>query len=258
MVRTTNQFLKDFLKQESSGGILLMCVALLAILAANSPLSTYYMLLIDTPVAVRVGGLEIAKPLLLWVNDGLMAIFFLLVGLELKREILEGELSHWKKVVLPAFGAIGGMLVPAALYLLLNMNDPIAVKGWAIPTATDIAFALGVLSLLGSRVPVGLKIFLTTLAIFDDIGAIVIIAFFYAGNISLFPLIVVGVCIVILLFFNIKEVGEKSLYIFIGIIMWVAMLKSGVHATLTGIVLAMFIPLKSTGESSESPLKILE
>ena len=253
-----DNFLSKFLKQESTGGILLVAAAVLAILLANSPLNNYYTLLIDTPVAVQVGALEIAKPLLLWVNDGLMAIFFLLVGLELKREFLEGELSNRKQITLPALGAIGGMAIPAAIYIILNIDDPVALKGWAIPAATDIAFALGVLSLLGSRVPTSLKIFLTSLAIFDDVGAIIIIAAFYTSKISLSALIITLVCIAILFVMNRRNVIEESPYIVIGLVMWVALLKSGVHATLAGVLLAMFIPMRSKHNPSLSPLKNME
>ena len=164
-------FILDFFKMESVGGIILMAAAALAILVANTPLYSYYTLLIDMPVEIRVGALEIAKPLLLWVNDGLMAIFFFLVGLELKRELVEGELSDKRKIILPGVGAVGGMLVPTLIYTYFNAGDSVAMQGWAIPAATDIAFALGILSLLGNRVPVGLKIFLLALAIIDDLGA---------------------------------------------------------------------------------------
>lgn len=253
-----DSFILRFLHHESAGGILLVGAALLAILSANSPLYSYYKLLIDTPLAVIVGQFKIAKPLLLWVNDGLMAVFFLLVGLELKREFLEGELSDRRKIILPGLGALGGMAVPALIYILFNSNNPAAMKGWAIPTATDIAFALGVLSLLGSRVPAGLRIFLTSLAIFDDIGAILIIAFFYTANISVTALIISVVCILILFAINKKGVVEKSPYIVVGIIMWIALLKSGIHATLAGVILAMFIPINSANDQDESPLKSLE
>lgn len=253
-----NSFIKRFLKQESAGGILLMFSAFFAILLANTPFFSYYNLLIDTPVEIRVGALEIAKPLLLWVNDGLMAVFFLLIGLELKREFIEGELSNKKNIVLPGLGAIGGMVFPAAIYVFLNSDNPAALKGWAIPAATDIAFALGILLLLGSRVPTSLKVFLTSLAIFDDIGAILIIAFFYTSKISLVALIVAVFCVIALLFLNKRGVIDKSLYIFVGSVMWIAMLKSGVHATLAGVVLAMFIPIKSAKHPEISPLKSLE
>ncbi|KJZ08677.1 pH-dependent sodium/proton antiporter [Marinomonas sp. S3726] len=246
-----------FFKMESSAGILLMLAAVLAIVFANTRLEPFYQLLLSTPVEVRIGALEIAKPLLLWINDGLMAVFFFLVGLELKRELLEGELSNKENVILPAVGAIGGMAAPALIYLYFNYGDPLAEKGWAIPAATDIAFALGVLALLGSRVPISIKIFLTSLAIFDDLGAILIIAFFYTAKISSTALIIVALCIPVLYLLNRYNVITNSPYIFIGIIMWVAMLKSGVHATLTGVILAMFIPLNVKG-SHVSPLRVME
>ena len=251
-------FLTEFLKLESAGGILLMLAAAVAIICANTPLNAYYQLLLSTPVEVRVGELEVAKPLLLWINDGLMAIFFFLVGLELKRELVEGELSSLSSIALPGVGAIGGMLIPALIYFYLNQNDPVALKGWAIPAATDIAFALGALALLGSRVPTSLKIFLTSLAIFDDIGAIVIIALFYTAKISVTALVFVACCIPVLVILNRKNVESKSPYILIGIVMWVATLKSGVHATLAGVLLAMFIPMKSKTNPDVSPLKSLE
>lgn len=251
-------FMTSFLAMESASGILLMLSAVLAMVFANSLLEPFYQLLLSTPVEIRVGALSIAKPLLLWINDGLMAVFFFLVGLELKRELLEGELSDKRNILLPGAGAFGGMLVPALIYLYFNFDDPVAIKGWAIPAATDIAFALGVLSLLGSRVPVSIKIFITSLAIFDDIGAIIIIALFYTDNISFAALMVVVVCLPILAILNRKNVVSKSPYILLGLIMWVAVLKSGVHATLAGVVLAMFIPMRSKTDPSISPVKSLE
>lgn len=253
-----NSYMKQFLKLESAGGILLFLSAILAIVCANTALVSYYELFLSTPVEIRIGALHIAKPLLLWINDGLMAVFFFLVGLELKRELIEGELADKRNIILPGVGAIGGMAVPALVYVYFNHDDPIAVQGWAIPAATDIAFALGVLTLLGSRVPVALKVFLTSLAIFDDIGAILIIAFFYTSKISLTALIVVGLCIPVLTWLNKRNVVSYSPYILIGIIMWVATLKSGVHATLAGVVLAMFIPMRSKADQSFSPVKELE
>ncbi len=255
-MKTIQTSIERFLQQESAAGILLMFSAVLAMIVANTPLSVYYDLLLDTPVEVTIGKLEVAKPLLLWINDGLMALFFLLVGLELKREMLIGELSSPGKIMLPAIGAIGGMLVPALIYIWFNYDDPVNIQGWAIPAATDIAFALGILTLLGSRVPIALKIFLTSLAIFDDVGAVLIIAFFYTANLSTTALIFVAACVPLLAYLNYRGVTSRSAYVFIGVIMWTAMLKSGVHATLAGILLAFFIPLKS--EEGPSPLKSLE
>ena len=258
MPKPNKSFTAEFLELESAGGILLILAALLAIVMANSPLQSFYELLLSTPVEIRIGLLEVAKPLLLWVNDGLMAIFFFLVGLELKRELTEGELSNIRSIALPGVGAIGGMAIPALIYVYFNHQDPVSMRGWAIPAATDIAFALGVLMLLGSRVPTSLKIFLTSLAIFDDIGAIVIIALFYTEKISLSALVIAGVCILILFMLNRRNVVSKSPYILLGVIMWIATLKSGVHATLAGVILAMFIPLRSKKEPDISPLKDME
>jgi len=251
-------FVASFFKLESASGIVLIISALAAIILANSPLNGYYTLLIETLVVIKIGTFEIAKPLLLWVNDGLMAVFFFMIGLELKREFIEGELSDKKNITLPALGAIGGMVVPAAIYLLFNHEDPMAAKGWAIPAATDIAFAMGVLALLGPRIPTSLKIFLMSLAIFDDVGAILIIAFFYTSKISALALAVALVCISVLFLLSRGGYFGKSLFILIGVVMWVALLKSGVHATLAGIILALFIPIKSPDNPDISPLKNLE
>lgn len=251
-------FISEFLEKETSGGILLISAAFLSLLFANTGLSFLYTNLLELPFKIQIGSFEIAKPLLLWVNDGLMAVFFFLIGLELKREILEGELSDKKQIILPGFAAFGGMLIPSAIYVFFNYKNPDLLNGWAIPAATDIAFALGVLSLLGKNLPGSFKIFLTSLAIFDDLGAILIIAFFYTANISFTALLIASVCIVILIILNKKGVDSKSIYLFIGLIMWVAFLKSGVHATLAGVVLAMFIPLKPGNPDEESPLKSLE
>lgn len=250
--------IENFLKSESAGGILLMFVTLLAMLFVNFGFDAQYESLISTPFQVKVGGLDINKPILLWINDGLMAIFFFLVGLELKRELIEGELKEIKNVIFPAIGAIGGMLGPALIYVAFNWEDPVALKGWAIPAATDIAFALGVLSLLGSRVPLTLKVFLTSLAIFDDIGAIIIIALFYTSKISLVSLLIAGVCIPLLAFLNKRGVVKLVPYFLIGIVLWTAMLKSGVHATLAGVILALFIPMRDPKNPKNSPVSHLE
>ena len=250
--------IRNFLQMESAGGIVLMAAAVLALVVANSPLSGYYDLFIDTPVEIRVGTLEIAKPLLLWVNDGLMAVFFFLVGLEVKREIMEGELSRPANVLLPALGAIGGIVAPVGLYVFFNYGDPVGINGWAIPAATDIAFALGILMLLGNRVPLSLKVFLVSLAIFDDLGAIVIIALFYSTNLSVESLIFATLCLLLLGYMNWRHVSSVSVYVLVGVVMWVAVLKSGVHATLAGVALAMFIPMRARDEPDRSPLRELE
>ncbi len=235
-----------------------MAAAMLAMIAANSPAAQLYAYFIETHVEVRVGALQIAKPLFLWVNDGLMAIFFFLVGLELKREFLEGELSRPANVLLPALGAVGGMAAPVAIFAWFNSGDAAAMHGWAIPAATDIAFALGILMLLGSRVPVSLKIFLVSLAIFDDFGAIVIIAIFYSSDLSIGALIIGATCMAILSVMNWRGVSTLSPYIVVGIIMWIAVLKSGVHATLAGVALAAFIPMRDASDPNHSPLQDLE
>ncbi len=250
--------LRNFLKLEASGGIVLVIAAALAIIAANSPLAGLYSLFIDLPVEIRIGPLHIAKPLLLWINDGFMAIFFFLIGLELKREVLDGELSDARKIVLPAFGAVGGMAVPAAIYAAFNWSDAVALKGWAIPAATDIAFALGVLALLGSRVPLSLRVFLVTIAIFDDVGAIAIIALFYTSDLSLSALAVALALMVPLLVLNRRGVTANAPYLLLGIVMWFSLLKSGVHATLAGIALALFIPMRDPKQPERSPLRTLE
>jgi NhaA family Na+:H+ antiporter len=253
-----NNLFAKFAQMEASGGIILIAAAVLAMIFANTALNEFYQALLAMPVEAKVGNLEIAKPLILWINDGLMAVFFFLVGLELKRELIEGELSDKRNIILPGIGALGGMIAPALIYLYFNYKDPAAVSGWAIPAATDIAFALGVLALLGSRVPISIKIFLTSLAIFDDVGAIIIIAIFYTHKISLTALVIVALCIPVLYFLNKRDVLSKAPYILVGIVMWVATLKSGVHATLAGVVLAMFIPLSSVKNPSVSMLKIME
>ena len=247
----------DFLKLEAASGIILMFAAVAAMIIANSPFAPYYDMLLDIPVMVAVGSFEIAKPLLLWINDGLMALFFFLVGLELKREFLEGDLSKPGQITLPAIGALGGMLIPALCYVAFNYNDPEAINGWAIPTATDIAFALGILSVIGSKVPLQLKVFLTSLAIFDDLGAIIVIALFYTDQLSMLSLIFAAVILSTLFIMNKRGVTSTAPYIFLGIVLWVAVLKSGVHATLAGVVLAFFIPIKGK-EGEPSPLKSLE
>lgn len=247
-----------FFEHDAAGGIVLMAAAALALTLDNSPLSWLYDRLLSTPVIVQIGALAIDKPLLLWINDGLMAIFFFLVGLEIKREIIEGRLSSVQKASLPVLAAIGGMLVPALVYIAFNHTDPEALNGWAIPAATDIAFALGVLALLGSRVPPSLKIFLLALAIIDDLGAIIIIALFYTSQLSLSVLAIAAIGIAVLSYLNYRGVRRVSPYLVTGLVIWVCVLKSGVHATLAGVVIALFIPLKSKDDEQEAPLKKIE
>ena len=246
----------EFMNLESAGGILLLVAAVLAMMIANSPLAAAYDALLATPVAVQVGALVIDKPLFLWINDGLMAIFFFLIGLEVKREFLEGELSSFSQVVLPGMGALGGMLVPAAIYAWLNRGDAVALDGWAIPVATDIAFALALLGVFATRVPVALKVFLLTLAIFDDLAAIIIIAIFYSGDLSATALVTGAAALVVAIAMNIRGVTRTSAYVLLGIVLWVAVLKSGVHATLAGVLIAFCIPIKDAAD--RSPLKELE
>ena len=248
----------NFLQQDYAIGILLFVAAALAMVFANTPFAEYYNLLLSTPVRFTIGSLDIHKPLLLWINDGLMAIFFLLIGLEVKQEVLDGELSSPAQVMLPGIGAIGGMLVPALIYAALNYTDPIASKGWAIPAATDIAFAVGILALLGKRVPASLKIFLLALAIIDDLGAIVIIALFYTEDLSLGSIGVATALLAVLVLFNYRGVSKTSPYLFIGTLLWICVLKSGVHATLAGVLLAFTIPLKTVDRQGRSPLKALQ
>jgi len=246
-----------FFQLEAASGLLLIAAAVLALIINNSPLSYLYSGLLDVPVAVQVGALNIAKPLLLWINDGLMALFFLLIGLEVKREVVDGHLSKPSQVILPATAAVGGMVVPALIYWFINRDNPAAVAGWAIPTATDIAFALGVLALLGKRVPVSLKLFLMTLAIIDDLGAIIVIALFYSGTLSSVSLMLAAACLVVLIAMNRLGVVKLGPYMIVGLILWVCVLKSGVHATLAGVALALCIPLR-TRNAETSPLLSLE
>ena len=248
--------LRQFLRLESAGGVVLIIAAMLAMLVANSPLAYLYDALLDTPVAVQIGALSIDKPLLLWINDGLMAVFFFLIGLEVKREILEGELSSPGQIVLPGLGAVGGMVVPAAIYAWLNWGDAVAMDGWAIPVATDIAFALGLLSIFGKRVPTSLKVFLLTLAIFDDLAAIVIIALFYSADLSFASLLTGLAVFAAAVVMNRMRVTRTSAYILLGVVLWAAVLKSGVHATLAGVLIAFCIPLRA--DDGGSPLRELE
>jgi len=245
------------LPREAIAGLALVGAAVLAMLLSNSPWSGFYDSVLGLPIAVRAGAFELAKPLSLWVNDGLMAVFFFLVGLELKRELIEGELSSPARMLLPAMAALGGMAVPSCIYALINRSDPAALHGWAIPAATDIAFALGALALLGTRVPAGLKVFLTAVAVIDDLGAIIIIALFYTDNLSLSMLTGAAIGIIVLVALNLAGVRKLGAYVLVGIVVWVCVLKSGVHATLAGVVAALCVPLR-TGDSGDSPLKTAE
>lgn len=246
----------EFMRLESAGGIILLAAAIAAMVIANSPLAPLYEALLDTTVAIQIGALSIQKPFLLWVNDGLMAVFFFLIGLEVKREVIEGELSSPEQIALPGIGALGGMLVPAGIYVWLNWGDRVALDGWAIPVATDIAFALGLLRVFGRRVPAALKIFLLTLAIFDDLAAIVIIAVFYSGDLSTNALIAAALALAAGIAMNRLGVKRVSAYVLLGVVLWVAVLKSGVHATLAGVLIAFCVPIRD--DHGRSPLRELE
>ena len=249
MKRAFKHSLINFFRMESAVGILLILATLSAMAMANSHLADAYAMLMDTPVVVMFGDFSIAKPFLLWINDGLMTMFFFMVGLEIKREVMEGSLSDKSKLVLPIFAAFGGMLVPALIYVYFNWGDEGAMQGWAIPMATDIAFALGVLSLLGKRVPMQLKVFLLALAIIDDLGAIIVIAVFYTSHMSLTSLAIAFVLILILFIMNKNNIVNNTAYILVGIVLWTAVLKSGVHATLAGVILGLMIPIQDNKKS---------
>jgi NhaA family Na+:H+ antiporter len=244
------------MNQDILGGLLLTISCLLAFMLANSSFGAFYDALLQSPLIIQFRFLKLEKPLILCINDGLMTLFFLLVGLEIKREILKGRLSDPAVVIMPVISAACGVAVPALIYLAFNHTDPIATRGWGIPVATDIAFSLAVISLLGTRIPVGLKVFLTALAIIDDIGAIVIIAFFYTSDLSLLSLAWAGSMTLILIFLNRLGVKKLAPYMLIGFILWLSVLRSGVHATLSGILLSLVIPLE--GENDQSPLIRLE
>ena len=255
MVSAIAHMLRDFLKKESAGGIILMVAAALAVIVANSPLSGLYGEWLATPVIAGVGGAVIDKPLILWINDGFMAVFFFLVGLEVKREVLTGQLSSWRQASLPLVMAVGGMALPAAIFAAINWNDPVTLRGWAIPAATDIAFALGVLALLGSRVPVALKALLLAVAVIDDIGAITVIALFYTEGVQGTMLLGAGVTLAMMIGLNRLRVADSWPYVLLTVILWVFVLKSGVHATLAGVAAAMTIPLTARGQQ---PLERME
>ncbi|HEY1843277.1 MAG TPA: Na+/H+ antiporter NhaA [Buttiauxella sp.] len=249
--------LQRFFHGDAAGGILLILAASAAMILANlDATSGFYQAFLETPVEVRIGSLDISKNLLLWVNDALMAIFFLMIGLEVKREMVEGSLASRRQASFPVIAALGGMVVPAVLYLAFNYQDPVTREGWAIPAATDIAFALGILALLGNRVPVALKVFLMALAIIDDLGAIVIIALFYTSDLSLLSLAVAAGAIAVMVLLNACNVRRTGLYILVGLVLWTAVLKSGVHATLAGVIIGFLIPLKE--KDGRSPARELE
>jgi len=247
-----------FFKHDAAGGIVLVAAAALALIIANSPADSFYQAWLSVPVTFAFGDFSLSKPLLLWINDGLMAIFFFLIGLEVKREVLQGHLSSKEQIVLPAIAALAGILVPASLYAALNYQDAINSRGWAVPAATDIAFALGVFALFGRSVPITLKLFLLSVAIFDDIGAILIIALFYSTELSVTSLVVAGTGLLGLLVLNRSKVHTFAPYLLIGIVVWIAVLKSGVHATLAGFAIAWFIPLEPEKPEEDAMLLRLE
>ena len=249
--------IRNFIRLESSAGLVLMAAMVLAMIVKNSPLSEAYQSLLVLEGEVRLGSFAVRKPLLLWVNDLWMAIFFFLVGMEIKREWIEGYLSDRSQIALPAIAALGGIVVPAAIYVSFNWGDAAALKGWAIPTATDIAFALGVLALLGSRVPVGLKVFLMTLAVLDDLAAIILIAIFYTSQLSIGSLLLAGIAVTVLIVLNRVGVTRIAAYILVGAALWVFVLKSGVHATRAGGALAMASPGRPTTPGDVPPLRHL-
>jgi NhaA family Na+:H+ antiporter len=240
--------IQEFIRLETSGGVVLMIAAIFAMIIANTSLSATYELILSTYIKVGIGNFEIAKPAILWINDGLMAIFFFLVGLEIKREVLAGELSSFDKAILPIMAAIGGMAVPGIIFAIVNWETPENLNGWAIPTATDIAFALGILALIGSRAPIALKIFLLAIAIIDDLGAIVIIAIFYTSELSINALYISMIGFAAAVALNRLGIQRTAPYLLVGIIIWVFVLKSGVHATLAGVLIAFTIPLKAKNE----------
>jgi Na+:H+ antiporter, NhaA family len=255
--------LQDFFRLEAAGGILLIAAAVLAMLLANSPWLSLYESFRDLPVQVRVGELNLAKPLLLWINDGLMAIFFLLVALEIKREVLSGQLSSRAQLIQPLLCAAAGVAVPALIFAWINRGDTEAMRGWAIPAATDIAFALGILSLLGSRAPLAMKLLLSTIAVLDDLAAIIIIALFYTSSLSAEALTGAGITLAVMIVLNRMKVRMLTPYLLLGLIMWVFVLKSGVHATLAGVATGLLIPHidkrnSIDDEIEHSPLEHLE
>ena len=250
-------FIRDFLKTESSSGVLLIIFSILAIILSNTELSNFYYSLKNSYLAINFGDFELKETVHHWVNDGLMSIFFLVIGLELKREMVDGQLSTFSQVLLPGIAAIGGMAAPAIIYILINQNEPLATSGWAIPTATDIAFSLAVLAVLGDKVPVSLKIFLLSLAIIDDLGAVLVIALYYTENISYIYLLYASFTLITLIILNFFNVRIISIYLFLGLFLWYFILHSGVHTTIAGVILAATIPF-SIKKSSHSPLKFLE
>tara|TARA_B100000941_G_scaffold184018_1_gene132201 strand:+ start:231 stop:1409 length:1179 start_codon:yes stop_codon:yes gene_type:complete len=256
MIQYISKPFKWFFKLEAASGLVLLFAAIIALIVSNSSFSSIYTEVLNTYFVLGFKNFGIKLSILHWINDALMAIFFFLVSLEIKREFIQGELSNPKQALLPIIGAVGGMLVPALVYISINYNDPVTLNGWAIPSATDIAFSLGVLSLLGKRVPLSLKVFLTALAIIDDLGAIVIIAFFYSGEVQYTYLLLMLACVVILLLFNKFNIRNFIPYLIIGLFLWEFTHQSGIHATIAGVLLALTIPHKDNEKKHTNSLLI--
>ncbi len=256
MINILTKPFKYFFKLESASGLVLLFAAVVALIISNSEYSFVYFSTLQKYITIGFGSFSLKLTIIHWINDVLMTIFFFLVSLEIKREIVQGELSNPKQALLPIIGAVGGMLVPAVIYILINLNSPETLKGWAIPSATDIAFSLGVLSLLGKRVPVSLKIFLTALAIIDDLGAIIIIAFFYSGNVQTFYLLLMLIAVVALFVLNRFNIRAFTPYLLIGILLWDFTHQSGIHATISGVLLALLIPHDKKNSSKSLLLKL--
>ncbi|MDD1779776.1 Na+/H+ antiporter NhaA [Enterovibrio sp. ZSDZ35] len=250
--------LGDFFKLDTAPGIILIATAFAALIIANSPLAPAYLTLLDMPIHIKIGALDIEKNLLLWINDGLMAIFFLLIGLEVKRELIQGALRTKSRAMFPVVAAVGGMVVPVLVFVMFNIGNPESMQGWAIPAATDIAFTLGVLALFGKQTPVSLKVFLLALAVIDDLGAVIIIALFFSSDLSLVSLAVAVLASATLFYMNAKGVARLTGYLLVGAILWVAVLKSGVHATVAGVILGFAVPLRIKHHRVRSPLRYLE
>lgn len=249
---------KQWFSSDATGGILLLLAAVLAMVAANTPLHDIYDGFLHSTVSFQLNDLSLSKPLHHWINDGLMVIFFLLVGMEIKRELVEGHLASRQQAILPVFAALGGVMLPALIFLAINGGNKATEHGWAIASATDIAFAIGLLALFGSRLPVSLKVFLTAVAVIDDLLAILIIAFFYSGSIASANLMLAGGALSILIAMNLMGVRYVSFYIFVGMLMWLAVLESGIHATIAGVLLGLTIPLKVEGKHGKSLLSQFE
>ena len=250
--------MKSLLRSDQGAGIVMLAFMALALVAANSPLAALYQAVHHTPVHLRIGELLIEGPMVYWINQGLMVIFFVIIGFEIKQQVLEGQLNTLRSAALPAFAALGGMAVPAVVYASFNQGDAVGIRGWAVPTATDIVLALSILSLMGPRVPIGLKVFLTALAVFDDIGAVIIIGVFYGEHFSLVPAVVGLAAVVGLFALNRWKVTNPVAYIIVGAVLWVGMLKAGVEAALAGVIIAAAVPMHGDRTKSKSPLRSAE